>query len=378
MRIIDRYLLRQFIGTFLICYVSLTGLYIVFDAFTNLDEFLGYAQKQGGLLALLGSFYVYKLIGCFDWTAALLSLIAAMFTVTRLQRHNEMTALLSAGVSRARVVAPVIGAVVVMALVAAANRELVIPRFRDQLARRPQDLIGDVGQKLEPRYDKLTEILIRGQATYRDRQRISKPRLVLPPTLWEYGTALEAEDAFYKPAKGERPSGSLLEKVDTPKDLHTKASLYLDGQAVIITPRDAPEWLAEDQCFVVSDVSFEQLAGGRAWQRYSSTADLIAGLRNPSLGLRAEVRTAVHCRLVQPLLDVTLLFLGLPLVMRRENRNVFIAIGASAVLVAVFMLVVMGFQRLGAIYALSPAQAAWAPLLIFVPVAVGMSQWMRK
>ena len=36
MAIIDRYLLRQFVKTFVICYVSLTGLYIVFDAFTML------------------------------------------------------------------------------------------------------------------------------------------------------------------------------------------------------------------------------------------------------------------------------------------------------------------------------------------------------
>ena len=32
MRIIDRYLLRQFLGTFLICWFSLSGLIIVFDA----------------------------------------------------------------------------------------------------------------------------------------------------------------------------------------------------------------------------------------------------------------------------------------------------------------------------------------------------------
>ena len=48
MKIIDRYLLRQFIQTFLICFLSLTGLIIVFDAFTNLDSFLKCAGKHGG------------------------------------------------------------------------------------------------------------------------------------------------------------------------------------------------------------------------------------------------------------------------------------------------------------------------------------------
>ena len=73
-----------------------------------------------------------------------------------------------------------------------------------------------------------------------------------------------------------------------------------------------------------------------------------------------------------------LLFLGLPLVLRRGDRNVFIAIGIAAVVVAVFMLVVMASHYLGSISSLSPAFAAWAPLMLFVPAAVAMSEWIRQ
>ena len=51
MLIIDRYLLRQFLGTFVVCYCSLTGLYIVFDAFTNLDGFLLRGREDGRIAA---------------------------------------------------------------------------------------------------------------------------------------------------------------------------------------------------------------------------------------------------------------------------------------------------------------------------------------
>ncbi|HEY5316062.1 MAG TPA: hypothetical protein VIK18_26275, partial [Pirellulales bacterium] len=61
-RIIDRYLLRQFVQVFVICWCSLTGLYIVFDAFSNLDEFMRYAEKEGNLLQIMGSFYAYRSI----------------------------------------------------------------------------------------------------------------------------------------------------------------------------------------------------------------------------------------------------------------------------------------------------------------------------
>ena len=376
MRIIDRYLLRQFLWTFVICYVRLTGLYIVLDAFTNLEEFLRYAHKGGGVLAMMASHYSYRGIWFFDKFAGLLTLIAAMFTVTWIQRHNEMTALMSAGVSRVRVVAPVIGAAMVIAILAAANRELVIPRFREQLTRRPKDLVGEVAQNLHSQNDNRTGILFRGKATFADKKRIEKPDFLLPTSLSDYGRLLVAENAFYKPPEENRPGGYLLDKVKKPKHLDTQPSLELNGEPVIITPHDAPDWLRPDQCFVASDVRFEQLTNAEAWRQYSSTADLIAGLHNPSLGYRAEARVAVHSRLVQPFLDVTLLFLGLPLVLRRGDRNVFIAIGIAAVVVAVFMLVVMASHYLGSASSLSPAFAAWVPLVLFVPVAVAMSEWI--
>lgn len=378
MLILDRYLLRQFIWTFAICYLSLAGLYIIFDAFTNLEEFMRCAEKQGNLLGIMVSHYAFQLIFFFDLAAGLVTLISAMFTVSWIQRHNEMVALQSAGISRIRVVAPLVAAAVAIAIFSAANRELVIPRFRKQLSRKPQDMIGDVAQELAPRYDNRTDILIRGRATFGDRQRISKPNFLLPRSLDHYGKQLVAENAFYRPPRGNRPGGYLLESVETPKDLHARPSLTQHDRPVIITPHDAPDWLEPDQCFVVSDISFEQLASRRGWRRFASTRELIAGLHNDSLGFGADVRVAIHSRIVQPLLDVTLLFLGLPLVLTRESRNVFIAMGLCAVVVSIFMLVVIAFQYLGSIYSVRPVLAAWAPLMLFVPVAAGMAESMWR
>ena len=378
MSIIDRDLLRHFIQSFLICYLSLTGLYVVFDAFTNLEEFLRCADKAGGLLSLMGSHYAYRSILFFDRTSGLLALVAAVFTVAWIQRHNELTALMAAGISRIRVVVPVIAAAIVITLLSAANRELVIPRFRDELARRTTDLIGDLGQELPPRYDHQTEILIRGKATFGDRQKIQAPNFLLPPELNDYGSHLVAENAFYKPPEGGRPGGYLLEEVQNPEDLDTRPSLLWEGKPVLITPRDAPDWLKPNQCFVVSDLSFEQLTGGRAFRQFSSTPQLIAGLHNPSLDFGANVRVTIHTRIVNPFLDVTLLFLGLPLVVSRTSRNVFIAIGMCIGVSTLFLLVVIGSQHLGSIYLLDPALAAWAPLMLFAPPAVWLAELMWR
>ena len=79
--------------------------------------------------------------------------------------------------------------------------------------------------------------------------------------------------------------------------------------------RDA-DWLEPDQCFVASNVTFELLTKELT---FASTAELIAGLRNPSVDFGHQARVDIHARMVRPFLDVTLLLLGLPLVMTREN-----------------------------------------------------------
>jgi lipopolysaccharide export system permease protein len=381
MFVIDRYLLRQFMQTFVICFLSLTGLYIVLDLFTNMDQFVRCGHKTGGILTFIAQYYGYHTILFFNRTSGVLTLVSAMFTVAWIQRHNEMTALMAAGVSRVRVLVPVIIAVAAVSLFSAANRELVIPRYRNEMSRRPQDPLGDMPQGLSSRYDYQTDIVLRGKSTFADRMRIEEPNFLLPAALADNGKQVIADNAYYVPPRGERPGGYRFEGVREPKNLDTRPSLTLHGKPVLITPRDAPQWLKPGQCFVCSDVDFEQLNGDEGAQTFkelSSTSRLIASLRNPSLGYGADVRVAIHLRIVQPLLDMTLLFLGLPLVVTRESRNVFLAMGMSMAVTVAFTLTAMGLQKLGEIELLDPALAAWAPLMIFVPLAVTLAESLWK
>jgi len=381
MKIIDRYLLRQFTQTFLICFSSLIGLYVVFDLITHLVEFVSCGRRAGGVAAFVFHYYSYQPILFFDRTSGLLALISAMFTVSWIQRRNEMTALMSSGVPRIRVLAPIIAAVAVVSLLAAVNRETLIPRYRAELQRRPQDPLGDQPQRLDsPRYDGRTNVLLSGLHTYAAKKRIEEPCFRLRPPLDVYGRQITADNAYYKPPENGRPGGYLFVGVRSPKNLDTRPSLSLDGERILITPRDEPGWLKRHQCFLVSDVDFEQLIAGKNLQQMSSIAQLVQGLRNPSLDYGARERVAIHARLVQPLLDMTLLFLGLPFVVARENRNVFLAIGLSMVIATVFTLVVAGSQNLGEISygPFTPSLAAWFPLMLFVPLAVWLAEGLWK
>jgi lipopolysaccharide export system permease protein len=277
------------------------------------------------------------------------------------------------------VVKPLIAVAVIIVGLKVVNRELAIPAVREKLSYNAQDLGGSRGKQIIPRYDFRTGILLRasGQA-YANEKRIEKPDFQLPPGLDRLGSRIIAEHAYYKSAQDGRPSGYLMREVSQPADFAQYPSLAINGgPPIVLTPKDTP-WLAPTDCFVISDVSFEYLVANSNWRQLSSTWDLIRGLQNSSLDYGANERTAIHSRVVQPVLDLTLLFLGLPLVLTGSSRNVFMSIGVCLALVVAFMLVVVACNYLGSSYLLEPSLAAWLPLMIFVPTASALSLPLRS
>ena len=369
----DRYLLRQFLWVLFILLTSFLGLYVVADMVNNYDELAGHAAKHGGLIRVVGSYYAQRALQFLDITSSLLIVLAAMFTVAAFRRHNEMTALQAAGISKGRIVRPILLAGILITLVATANRELLIPRFRQQLSYNAQDLASEHVRDIRPVYDNQTDILLSGQGVILRSREIDRPTFFLPRGLDHYGRQLTAQRARYQAADANHAAGYLLTDVQQPTDIAQQPSLKLGQQAVVITPHDA-QWLQEKECFVVSQVDFEQLAGGRGGRQYASTWELISALRNPSLDYGTGVRVQIHSRLVQPFMDMLLLLLGLPLVLSRDNRNPLLAAALSVLVVGLFMGITMACHYLGENLTISPALAAWIPLLVFVPVAAALGE----
>jgi lipopolysaccharide export system permease protein len=373
--LIDRYITRAQLNSFLIVFISLAGLTFVVDAFNNIEEFIAHGEHAGGLWRVLLKYYGYRLISFFDATSGVIALASAMFALSWLERHNELTALLAAGVTRWRIARPAIVFAGFVAIVAATNREVVLPRIRHSLEGNAQDLAGDAWQSFEARYDHRTEILFRGGSWRRSDTTIVEPSLLLPPTMATFGGQLDAALATWLPADGGRPAGYLLERVSEPAGIDGQPSLTVGGVTVIQTRHDA-DWLAPGSCFVASNVSFEQMVGSSNWSLYSSTGELVRAIGNPSIGITADVPLRVHARFVQPVLDLALTLLGLPLVVGPSRKGVFVAVGMTVVLTAGFLLTVLGCHALAASYVISPSLGAWLPVMILTPLAAWQAQPM--
>jgi lipopolysaccharide export system permease protein len=298
-----------------------------------------------------------------------------MFALSWLERHNELTALLAAGIPRWRIGRSVIVFAAAVSLLAAANRELLLPRIRQAFARNAQDLRGETAHPFEPRYDQRTEILFRGRGAKTAGCCIEAPSLLMPPQLSDYGPQITAAEAVWLPAAGTRPAGYLLNGVTEPADIDGLPALHCGDRAVVLT-RSTESWLEPRKCFVVSDVTFEQLIGSTNWSHYSSTIELVRAIANPSLGVSADIPLRVHARLLAPFLDMALVMLGIPLVLGPSRRGVFVAVGLCVAMTVLFFVVVMGCHSLAGGDILSPSLAAWSPLLVLAPLAAWRSQPM--
>jgi lipopolysaccharide export system permease protein len=378
MTTIDRYLLRLFFKVLVVSFVSLAGLAFLADMFGNLDEFFSYGAKRDegkwlGTAIILTEYYSPRLLWFFDRTAGLLAMLSAVFVLTWMQRTNELTALMAAGISPARLATPLLIAAVIVSLLGAINRELGLPHVRDSLSRNAQDWLGESSRKCTPKYDIRTDVLIAGKSTFAKERRINEPLFRLPPELSAWGRQIVADHAYHTWAAGDRPEGYLLRGVKQPANLPQLASAAIGERLVLLSPADTP-WLSADECFVVSVVTFEQIAVGGAWRRYLSSYELVTGLRGQTIEPGADVRLMVHARVVQPLLDMSLVLLGIPLVLRRGSRNIFLSAGLGAGLVAAQMIVVLVCHALGVNYLLKATLAAWLPLLVFGPIAYTLAR----
>lgn len=378
MTLIDRYVLSLYVKALFLALIVLGGMYVFIDMIGNFDDLYAYTKDDawGSFPALLLEYYGPRVLWVFDRTAGMLAMAAALFSVTWMMRTQELTAILAAGVRPSRVIRPIILATILVAGIAAANREFWLPQVRSQLARNAQDWRGEKLKGCTPQFDPRSDVLLDGKKAIGKERRIQEPNFKLvSPELNAWGRQIAAESAWYLPYENGRPAGYLMTGVKLPANLANLNSLVLNGEPILLSPRDTP-WLKADQCFVVSVVSFEQFSLGASWRQNLSTQELVLGLKNRSLQTGADMLVTMHGRFLQPVLDLTLVFLGLPLVLSRGSRNIFVAGAICLSLMATFFVTNLVCQGMGNNYLLSPPLAAWLPMLLFGPVAFVLAKPM--
>jgi lipopolysaccharide export system permease protein len=370
---IDRYLLQLYFRILLICFSSIAGLFIVIHLFGSLGDFDRFAeQNESSLLSIALDFYQPFTLSLFERLSSLLALLSLLFTVGWLNRTNELTALLAAGITKRRVLRPLLLASALVILSAVILRETVIPHYQDQLDRKPKDLTGQNPRPIRPAFDPQTSCLIQGKHLVPIRKEIADVHIKVQggPLIEAVGSKILGKSAQYLEATSDRPGGYLLAEIGTPRNIDSRPSVFdpETGRPILLTAQDT-QWVEPGTCFLASSVEYEVLRGGSTWQQFASTAELISHLKAEKLSYSSnELQVGVHQRFLRPAVDWTVLLLGIPILMRGPDRHLFWVAGMCLGIVGGFTALVMGLAALGSSgILLSPHFATWLPLIIFLP-----------
>jgi lipopolysaccharide export system permease protein len=365
--LIDRQLTYAFIKAYIFCLVSLLGMYIVIDLFMNLDDFTRDGSFADTVNYIL-TYYGYKTTQIFDRLSEAIALLAAMFTVAWMQRNNELLPLLSAGVSTRRVVRPVLLAACATLGLSVLNQELVLPNIDNYLVDHRGDREGNRETQVKGAFES-NGIHLSGKAAYKKDLLVKDFTVVIPQKQGEGIVHLQAKEARYLPPvenqdhEIQKHTGGWMLTQTTPPELDAK--LKLEGLGL--------DFIVAGQYFLATKhVDFDILTRSKYWYSYLPTYLLAQYLGSVDTTQVASVAVVFHMRLTRPLLGAILVFMGLSVILRDQNRNVFISAGLCLALCGVFFGAQFACKFLGDYEHIGPALAAWIPVIGFGPLTFVM------
>ncbi|HEV3446412.1 MAG TPA: LptF/LptG family permease [Gemmataceae bacterium] len=357
MTLLDRMLIRSYVKAYLVFLVSLLSLYVVVDVFTNAEDFFESNHGLAAVIKHVTSYYGYKISQIFDRLCEAIVLMAGMFTVAMMQRNNELLPLLSAGVSTQRVVRPILLSAAGMLMLTVLNQELIIPRIGAALLNPRDDPRGEKDLEVNGAFEP-NQIHIAGDRASRHEKVVKRFCCLIPETIGKNLIHLEAREAYYY-APGEGPhSGGWLLTGTRPAELENW------NNPTVLEVLDSGKFFLHTR-----EVTFETITRPRTWFVYASTAQLLEELSKPDSTRLASMAVLFHMRLTRPILALILVLMGLSVILRDQNRNVFISMGLCLGVCAVFFAACFACKHLGDTEYLAPALAAWLPVLVFGPLA---------
>ena len=394
MRILDRYVLKSFLKNYVISLAVLVGMYIALDMVFNFGDLVDVRSTTegtmststveviGGIARDISDYYFYQFFLIFEHMSGIIPVVAAAFTLLRLSRFNELTAVLAAGVPLLRVAAPIILAGIAVNVLMVADQELLIPQWIPKLTRSHGEMHQKEAGTFEIKAMQASDMSLLYCARY------TPPREGQPATM-DYPDVVERQERTIEPVGG-KPARTVIEP--TAHTLADKAvwnartarwDLTTDGKpgglrVTGVGPDDLPG-KPEPVASYKSNITPEEVALYRSgdWVELLSTGRINQLIDRPGNYGQANLLRVKHWRFVQPFMNVVLLLLAIPCVLTREPGKLKTAATRCLILTGLGMGSMFLSHQLagsppsGTDWAMTwPALMAWMPVLIFGPLAV--------
>ncbi len=356
----DRYILRRFWHVFVVSFLAMIGLYVVIDAFSNIDNFIADGENSSSLdlLWAMTRFYGYRSCMFFDTIGSIVSITAVTVVLSLILRHGELNPILSAGIPTSRLLFPLLWGTVMVSSVIVINKELVIPRIAHELLI-PAGKTGHEVESVEMVRDHATLIDISGEKIILAEKKLLNPQFDFPTSNFaEDVSFISGTEAVYVSATDEQPqAGWNIRDASIPYD---DLKLTPAARKIVLRGEEPGD------VFIVTEVGFENMYMPNKTVDLISTPELIRRIKSPTYDPRSvrSLSLHLHQRFTRPILSILLLFLVLPLIVRREARGLVVSMALAGFMQGVVFGLSQLFLWLTKSDYIGPDLAAWGPVIV--------------
>ncbi len=128
LKIIDKYIIRKFLGTFFYAITLLILIVIIFDISENIDSFI---EKEAPLNAIIFDYYLNFIPYFINLFIYLFTFISVIFFTSKLASNTEIIAILSSGVSFRRLLLPYMISAMFLAILSFYLGNFLIPKTNE-------------------------------------------------------------------------------------------------------------------------------------------------------------------------------------------------------------------------------------------------------
>ena len=353
MRLLDRYVIRNFLQAYFYCIAGFLSIWLIFDISDNISTFL--EQKFGFVLTL--KYYATQVPEVFLILLPVALLLALLFSLGRMSRTNEIVSMLGAGVSIPRVLAPLIGIGLLTVGASFALNYRLAPHAemakKNFVATARAHQYSVQGQIFRNRTDLRTWFI----QSFRAGQNVFNHVQVLQ------------QDA----------NDNIVENYLSPRAIYHPESGIWELEKVKVVKYDPAGNIIDEKFYESlkidnwSETPF-RLGSANVRAEYLSLAELREYLHFNSdfpQTLLAPFRTHLHYRVALPLGCLVVVFVAGPLGIGYSRRGVLGSVAAAIVLFVLYeYLLTYLFLALGEGDRISPIVAAWTPNIVFTLIGL--------
>ena len=354
MKRIDRYIIAKFLGTYFFSIVLIISIGVVFDFNENIDRF---TESQAPWKAIAVDYYLNFIPYYANLFSALFVFISVIFFTTKLADHSEIIAMISAGISRRRLMVPyMISAAIIAALTFYLGAE-VIPRssvkrlaFENTYKKRVKD----------PTYAEKVQLQVdTGVIAYMEHfDAMSKTGMHV--SLYKFENKklvshLSANTAVYDTLSDVRYQWHLRDvTIRELRGMKEKITNYNQIDSIIrMEPRD-----------------FIFIRNKQETMTNAELKDYIDKQRNRGSGNLSIFEVEYHKRFASPFAAFILSTIGMSLSSRKRKGGMGFSLGIGIALSATYILL----QGISATFStnagMHPALAAWMPNILYTIIAI--------